>query len=72
LTVTVKTQFAIPATFDAVQVTVLVPTGKKYGDAITFEPILQITVGLGLPVTVAKNARARPHWPGALLVVTFP
>ena len=72
LTVTVKTQFAIPATFDAVQVTVFVPTGNKYGDAITFEPILQITVGLGLPLTFGKNDSARPHWPGALLVVTFP
>src|SRR6516225_10503856 len=72
LTVTVKTQFATPATFEAVQVTVLVPTGKKYGDAITFEPISQITAGLGLPLTFGKNARVRPHWPGALLVVTSP
>jgi hypothetical protein len=52
LTVTVKEQLAVPATFEAVHETVVVPTGKAYGEVITVEPILHVTGGVGLPVAM--------------------
>ena len=69
LTVTVNEQFAVPATLEAVHVTVLVPTEKKLGEVITVAPILHVTVGAGSPVTAGANASVRPHSPVALLVV---
>src|ERR1041384_8375410 len=71
LTVTVKKQFATPATFEAVQVTVFVPTGNAVGEVITVEPSVHMTVGVGLPVAVGANASVRAHVPDALFVVLF-
>src|SRR5262245_8158720 len=56
LTVTVNEQLATPATFEAVHVTVVVPTGKEFGDVITVEPTRQVTLGAGLPVAVVAIA----------------
>src|SRR5947199_224263 len=53
----------------AVQVTVLVPTGKVCGDVTTVLPILQVTIGVGDPVVMTLNATEREHWPVALLVM---
>ena len=50
LTVTVKEQLAVLAMFEAVHVTVFVPTGNEYGEVITVESILHVTEGAGLPV----------------------
>jgi len=50
-TVTVKLHIASGATpFEAVQLTVVVPTGNVFGDVITVLPTLQVTVGAGMPV----------------------
>src|SRR2546426_95720 len=68
---TVNEQLTVPALFDAVQVTVVVPTGNAYGEVITVGPILHATVGPGLPVAVGANASVREHVPGALFVVMF-
>src|SRR5437868_1603286 len=70
-TVTVNEQFAVPATFDAVHETVVVPTGNELGEVITVAPALHVTVGAGLPVTVGANASVRAHSPGVLFVVMF-
>src|SRR5262245_16606864 len=72
LTVTVKEQLTVPATFVAVQVTIVVPTGNENGEVITVEPILHVTAGAGLPAAAAANASVRAHVPGVLLVVMFP
>jgi len=69
LTVTVKEQLAVPATFEAVHETVVVPTGNAYGEVIAVEPILQVTGGVGLPVAIEANAKVRTHWPGSVLVM---
>jgi hypothetical protein len=61
LIVTVNEQLATPATLEAVHVTVVVPTGKEFGEVITVEPTRQVTVGAGLPVTVVVNASVRVH-----------
>ena len=38
-TVTLNEQFVVPATLDAVQVTLLFPTGKEWGEVMTVGPI---------------------------------
>jgi len=60
-TVTVNEQFATPATFEAVHMTVVVPTGKEFGEAITVEPTRQVTVGVGVPVALSANATLAAH-----------
>jgi hypothetical protein len=57
---------------DAVQFTVVVPTGKVYGEVITVVPILYTTVGAGIPVVDASNETDWLHWPVAAVVVIFP
>ena len=69
LTVTVNEQFAVPATFEAVHVTVLVPTENGCGEVIAVAPIMHVTVGAGSPVTAGANASVRAHVPGKLFVV---
>jgi len=69
--VTVKEQLAVLATFEAVHVTVVVPTGNGYGGVIAVEPILHVIVGVGLPVAVGANPSVRAQTPGALLVEMF-
>src|SRR5881396_3808522 len=71
LTVTLKEQLAVPATFEAVHVTAFVPMGNEYGEEITVEAILNVTVGVGLPVAVGARARVRAHVPGKVFVVMF-
>src|SRR5258708_3478165 len=71
LMVTVKAQLALPATFEAVQVTVVVPTGNGYGEVIAVEPSLHVTVGMGVPVAPGANTSERTHWPRALSVAMF-
>src|SRR5262245_46602321 len=72
LTVTVKEQLAVPRTFDAAQVTIVLPTANENGEVITVEPILHVTAGAGPPVAAAANASVRAHVPGVLLVAMFP
>lgn len=56
-TVTVKLQVASgPAPFDAVQVTVVVPAGKKEPDCG-----LHTTVGAGAPFAVGAKVTTAPH-----------
>jgi hypothetical protein len=52
LTVTVKEELAVPATLAAVQVTLVVPMGNRWGEVITVVPIAHVTVGVGVPVAV--------------------
>src|SRR5882672_9666760 len=61
VTVTLNEQLAVPAMFEAVQVTVVAPAGKACGEVITVEPILHVTAGAGLPVAVGANASVRAH-----------
>jgi len=62
LTVTVKLQDASGGTpFEAVQLTVVVPTGKVFGEVITVFPTLQVMAGAGVPVAVTLNWTEAEH-----------
>src|SRR5205823_6280270 len=68
ITLTVKEQFAVPATFEAVQLTVVTPPGKLCGDVITVAPMRQMTDGIGSPDAIKPNATLREQSPGAAFV----
>src|SRR5438876_12432005 len=70
LIATVKLQVAVPQPLEAVQFTVLAPTGNECGDVMIVAPILHSTVGVGSPVTVRLNAISAAHCPASALVVT--
>src|SRR5438552_3520958 len=72
LTVTVKLQFAVPHSLEAVQLTVLVPTGNECGDVITVAPILHSKVGVGVPPVVTLKATLLEHRPGAVGTMMLP
>jgi hypothetical protein len=73
LTITVKLHVASGATpFEAVQVTVVEPTGNVFGDVITVAPTLQTIVGAGMPVAVTVNETDAEHTPGAAFTVIVP
>ena len=59
--VTVNEQVAVLYWFEAVQSTVLIPTGKRYGEVTTVAPILHCTEGVGKPVAVTANGRLLEH-----------
>jgi hypothetical protein len=62
---TLNEQLADPALLTAVQVTVVAPNEKTAGEVMTVpEPVLQVTVGAGLPVTVGENETLVLHCPG--------
>jgi hypothetical protein len=72
LTVTVKLHEASGATpFEAVQVTVDVPTGNACGEVIGVAPILQVTVGAGHPAVAVGGVKETNavHVPGSVLTV---
>ena len=71
LTVTVNEQLSVPAIFVAVQFTVVVPTGKVYGEVITVDPILHSTVGAGVPVAVTVNETDLEHRLVVFVVMIF-
>jgi hypothetical protein len=58
LTITLKLQLAVPHSFDAVQLTVLVPTVNALPEAG-----VHVTVGVGLPVALALNETLLEHCP---------
>ena len=61
-TVTVKLQVALGGfPLEAVQVTVVVPTGKVFGEVIVVAPILHVMVGAGVPVPVTLNETEAEH-----------
>jgi hypothetical protein len=70
-TVTVKLQLAVPAVLVAVQLTVVVPTGKVWGEVITVAPILHSIVGVGVPVAVTVKETEAEHCPESAFVFTF-
>jgi hypothetical protein len=61
LTPTWKEQLSMPAEFEAVQVTTLVPTGKAVPDGGE-----QSRVGVGSPVADGENVTTAEHWPTSL------
>jgi hypothetical protein len=68
LTVTMKMQLASGLTpLDAVQLTVVVPTGNVCGDVITVAPSLHATVGAGIPVAPTEKLTEAEHCPGLAL-----
>ena len=72
LTVTVKLHEASGATpFEAVLVTVDVPTGKACGELIGVAPILVVTVGAGQPAVAVGGVKetSAVHAPGSVLTV---
>jgi hypothetical protein len=66
-TVTLKEQVAVPQEFVAVQVTVVVPTGKGLP-----EGGLQLTAGVGVPVALTDQVTTAPHLPDSLDTVISP
>jgi len=65
LTVTVKVQGAVvPQELFAVQLTVVVPTGK-----LLPEDGVQVTDGAGVPVVPGVKLTAAEHWPAAVGIV---
>ena len=71
-TVTVKLQVAFGGfPLEAVQFTVVVPSGKMFGDVIVVAPTLHTIVGEGVPVAVTVNATEAEHSPGSLLTEMF-
>src|ERR1051326_3714596 len=66
MTVTVNEQFVMPRLLEAMQLTVVMPTGKKEPEAGTHDTVTQLPlmVGAGKFTTV-------PHWPGVLVTVTL-
>jgi len=72
-TITVKLQLASGATpFEAVQFTIVEPTGKVFGDVITVAPTMQTIVGAGMPVAVTVNETDAEHKPGAAFTFMVP
>ena len=71
-TVTVKLHVAFGGfPFEAVQFTVVVPTGKVFGDVIVAAPTLHTMVGEGVPVPVTLNATDAEQRPESLLTDMF-
>lgn len=67
-TLTVKVQvLVLPAASVAVDVTVVIPTGKKLPEAGT---LVMVTPGQ-LSVAVGVNETFAPHWPAVLLTIIF-
>jgi hypothetical protein len=70
VTVTVKLHVASgPEALEAVQVTVVVPTGKACGEVIVVAPTLQVMVGTGQPVVVGVNDTEAVHCPGSVFTL---
>lgn len=66
VTVTVKLQLAEPSELVAVQVTVVIPTGKAKP-----EGGVQVTVGVGHPVEVVLKVTVAVHCPASVLTEMF-
>jgi hypothetical protein len=54
---------------EAVQSTVVVPTGNTCGEVIVVDPILQVVVGAGNPVAVVLNDTVAEHCPVSAFTV---
>ena len=66
-TTTLNEQLEMPQLFEAVQFTVVVPTGNAVPDAG-----VHTTVGVGVPDAVGAKVTTVEHWPGSAFVVMLP
>ena len=58
----------VPAVFDAVQVTTLMPTRNEKGELMIVVPSRQTITGSGVPVAATKKLCEEKHSPGSLVV----
>lgn len=71
-TVTLNEQLAVPATFVAVHVTTLNPSGNVWGEVMTVELVLHSTTGVGTPVALGVKDTLAEQEPVSLLLVMSP